>query len=120
MTDYIKQYDTPRHAFEKQEAERLIAKFETDATVTDGVVRWDSNNRVPPSDILELWRHVGKVFDFDKSYATQQADQDADIADYRRRMANHVHSAEELSEMRAVFGPGATVVNVLTGQKTQL
>jgi hypothetical protein len=35
-------------------------------------------------------------------------------------MANHVPSSEELFEMRAAFGEGAEVVNVLTGRRTTL
>jgi hypothetical protein len=35
-------------------------------------------------------------------------------------MENHVHSDEEMFEMRAAFGEGATVVNAITGQETKL
>lgn len=42
------------------------------------------------------------------------------VAAYRKRMANHVHTEEELFEMRAAFGPGARVVNVITGQSITL
>lgn len=42
------------------------------------------------------------------------------LEDYRERMKNHVYSAEEMFEMRAAFGEGETVVNVITGEKIQL
>lgn len=42
------------------------------------------------------------------------------IAQYRARMANHVPDPGELAEMRAAFGPGARVANVITGRETQL
>lgn len=120
MADLIQQYENPRFAFEKERVDRTAAQFDTDASVGDGVVRWNSNAQVPPVDILELWRHLGKPFDFDKSVAAREVDLDRQIADYRRRMANHVPSDEEMFEMRAAFGPGSTVVNVLTGEKTYL
>jgi hypothetical protein len=38
---------------------------------------------------------------------------------YRERMANHVPSDEERFEMRAAFGEGVEVVNVITGKVTR-
>jgi hypothetical protein len=32
-----------------------------DATYTDGVVRWDSNNKVPPKDIVEAFEVYGYI-----------------------------------------------------------
>jgi len=42
---------------------------------------------------------------------------DAVLSDYRKRQANAPVSHEQAAEMRAAFGPGRTVVNVITGRK---
>lgn len=39
------------------------------------------------------------------------------LKEYCERMKDHVPSAEERYEMRAAFGEGQTVVNVITGKK---
>ena len=38
------------------------------------------------------------------------------LAEYREARKNHVPSAEEMYEMRAAFGEGSTVVDIITGQ----
>ncbi len=118
MTNYIQQFDNPRFPFEKAEADRLAGKFDTAATVTDGIVRWTSNNAVPPADVLALWRHLGKAFDHDRSIAAGKAETDAFLTEYRRHHKGP--SPEEITEMRAAFGPGTTVVDVITGTETLL
>lgn len=53
----------------------------------------------------------------------QQAGVDADLAQLvadMNRQPRRQRTAEELHEMRAAFGEGAVVVNVFTGQVTQL
>lgn len=120
MTDYIRQHEDPRHAFERRETERLCTQFETDATVIDGIVRWNANATVPPKDVLLLWQHLGKPFSFEASLSTRQTETDAFIARYREENANRVRSAEELIEMRACFGEGTEVVDVVSGQRMRV
>jgi hypothetical protein len=95
-TDYISQHRNPRFPFHKAETDRLIGQFSTDATVTDGVVRWNSNGRVPPQDILDFWAYLGFAFDVTKSKTVRDEETVLFLSDYRERMANHVSSAEEL------------------------
>jgi len=118
MTDYIRQYENPRNTFEEREVTRLLGEFETDARVDDGIVRWKSNGRVPPEDILRLWDHVGKPFEFLASLITQQVETEQFLTSYRRDYAGP--STEDIAEMRNEFGSGATIVNVITGTITKL
>lgn len=82
------------------------------------VYRWTSNNRVPPADAI-------KSYGIDKLPMFHQRTHDivreeetlAALEEYRERMKDYQPSAEEIHEMRAAFGPGATVVNVITGQR---
>ncbi|MEB8638244.1 hypothetical protein P4H32_31920 [Bacillus cereus] len=112
-------YHPSPHPF-RTEAVRLAAKFETDAYVENGIVRWKSNNSVPPTDILEFWAYLKKPFDYQKSLEQRDIEVQESLARYREAMKNHVPSEEELYEMRAAFGEGATVVNVITGKTTKL
>jgi len=84
----------------------------------DGVYRWKSNNRVPFSDMLECWNLDEETFA--KCVAAREADTSKFVAEYKERMKDYVPSAEEMFEMRAAFGEGTKVVNVLTGKTTQL
>lgn len=120
MTDYISQYTSPRFPYEKQEADRLVAKFETDATVTDGVVRWNSNKSVPPQDILDFWKFLGKPFDYAKSSKVREDETSQFLQDYRKAQKGRRRSREEMFELRANFGRGAKVVDVITGKVTKL
>ena len=81
----------------------------------NGVYRFESNNQVPFDDYLE----EAGVSDETRAKCKVARDIDtaAFAAEYRERMKNHVPDAEERYEMRAAFGPGASVVNVFTGQR---
>jgi len=103
----------------KCDAEKKIDKI-NDATIVDGVVRWKSNNSVPPKDLLTLWYMAGKEFDFDKTIEASDKDDEKFFKNYRKAMKNHVPSEEELAEMKNAFGEGSTVVNVITGQSYNL
>ena len=74
-----------------------------------------SGNVVPP------WFFTEKGIDMpEQQEAAHEESTARAIANYRKAMKNHKPGPEELFEMRAAFGPGAEVVNVITGQKIQL
>lgn len=106
--------------WKQREDDRLLAKFATDATVgRDGVVRWNSNNRVPPQEVLDLWAGHGKIFDMTASQSVRDEETSAAIEEYRRNMQNlsPEQEAEMRAEARAAHGPGVELVNVFTGRK---
>lgn len=113
----LEQYVAPRYPFEFIEAERLLNNFSESATVTDGVVRWDSNNRVPPSDCLQLWAFCNCKFDYLKSLETGKREMGEFLAEVRRQDAGREISEEEIATARAAHGPGVTLVNAITGRK---
>jgi hypothetical protein len=55
---------------------------------------------------------------YEASVAAREADDDKFFAEYRKNQ--RPLSGEELFEMRAAFGPGETVVDVISGRKTKL
>lgn len=121
-SSYIDSWEAPRHDWERREAEVVAERFDTEATVTDGVVRWDSNGRVPPASVLEFWRYLEKPFDLDASTAARDHEQAEFLEEYRREAARRPvgTSGEQRAELLAAFGPGATVTNVITGQSIHL
>lgn len=102
----------------RKEAEAAAEDFRSKAYVEDGVVRWKSNDRVPFDDMLEKMEYMGCQFDRIKSNEVRRIETAASFK--KLRSQNRSYSEEELDEMRAAFGPGTTVVNVLTGQKIRL
>ena len=86
----------------------------------DGVVRWTSNNRVMPKDCREVLAHsvYRDLFNEEASRAAEEAETAAFLDSYRKSYKGP--SEEEKAEMRAAFGTGATVVNVITGERIRL
>ena len=86
----------------------------------DGVVRWTSNNRVMPKDCREILSHTvyRDLFDEDASRAAEEAETTAFLETYRKNYKGP--GEEEKGEMRAAFGTGTTVVNVITGERIRL
>jgi hypothetical protein len=112
-------YSLP-HPF-RQQSDRLDKEFETNTTVdSEGVVRWKSNNSVPPKEVLEFWKHQNKEFNYKKSNEVEEKETEKFIQEYRESRKNYVPSEEEMFEMRAAFGPGEQVVDIITGQKIKL
>ncbi len=84
----------------------------------DGVWRWVSSNNVPFEDMLECWNLSQETLD--KCIEARERDTSEFLTDYRKQMENYEPSAEEMYEMRAAFGEGEEVVNVITGKTIQL
>ena len=115
---YTDAYDGKGHSFQITEAQRLAQQLRNEATITKGVLRWNSNNQVPFPDCIALAAHIGLPVDVAASNAARDADTDAFLTAYRKRPRRV--SSEERAEMRAAFGRGAKVVNVITGRVTRL
>ena len=105
-----------------ESAKRHKDKFYIDETQSElgPHVRWNSNDRVPFDDMLECFQALGWI-DLqtrENSAAVRYAEDCALLAEYRKNFKGY--DAETLAEMRSEFGPGARVVNVVTGTVTQL
>ena len=103
---------------ELTEAAEKFAK--NDHRIEDGVLLWNSNDRSPMNDMTTRWLEL-ELIDLAVFRATEKArdvQNTAAIAEWKIARANRTPEmiAEENFELRAAFGPGATVVNVLTGE----
>jgi hypothetical protein len=97
-------------------------KFYIDETVDAPVIRWKSNNNIPPEECLDAFLKVGYITQQEHDNSNEQRGIEVAIRlqEYAVSMRNYVPSAEERYEMEAAFGKGAKVVNVITGQQVQL
>lgn len=102
-----------------QEKLRNEAQLRTEATITNGVIRWNSNGQVPPDDLVALAVEIGLPVDAAATKAAGDADFKAFMADYRKARRNRTAEviAEERAEARAAHGPGVKLVNIVTGEK---
>lgn len=101
--------------------EKAMEEFaETFIDNADGTLRWKVNKSVPPADCVWQWERIGLVDAGTLQRSTEAREKDTAkfIEGYRKATAPL--SEEELFEMRANFGEGATVVNAITGERTQL
>jgi len=119
-SEYLNGLLAPRHAFQQRDAMRMLDQFDTKTEVRDGVVRWRSNDRVPPQECLDLWKFVGKPFDAEKSQKARDAENSAFLASYRQANTGVKPSAEAFAEMRANFEPGDQPMNIVTGDRYDL
>jgi len=79
------------------------------------VLRWESNDRCVPMDIMEAsdWFHIDS---HRQTLNTEQAESIAAYIESRKHISDE-QRAEEAFERRAAFGPGEEIVNVLTGER---
>lgn len=88
----------------------------------DKVLRWKSNGSVPPKDCVAHWQYLGLVCTNTVLHCDEvrKREQTAFLAEYVKHQRNNPPSDEELFEMRAAFGEGETVVDVLSGRRIYL
>jgi len=87
----------------------------SDAYTTDGKVWfWSSVDRPVP---LDAAKDYNIPIDPVAQKAAIDAHLDKVVAAYRKARENYVPSDEHMAEMRAAFGPGRDVVDVITGQR---
>ena len=126
MTRFERELSGALGAYWKSSAEKEIRKMEERQMNgeiffgADGVVRWTSNNRVMPKDCREILSHTAyrDLFSEEASRAAEDAETAAFLESYRKNYAGP--SEEEKAEMRAAFGTGSTVVDIITGERIRL
>lgn len=98
----------------EKELENIRAELAAGRITIDayGIAR-NCIGRVLMGDMAELVAYVTKDIDRAATAAAREIEVEESLAAYRASFTGY--SAEELHEMQAAFGPGATVVNILTG-----
>lgn len=123
MTRFMKELNGSLGAYWKAEAEKELARVKADLdagriTIDENGIARNCIGRVLMADLLEKLALVTDKVDVAATNAAREAEVAKELESYRAN--KKPHTAEELAEMRAAFGPGTTVVDVLTGEKITL
>ena len=123
MTRFARELNGSLGAFWKSSAEKELEQIREDfeagkITVDENGVARNRIGRILMSDLLEKLTYITDKVDVEATKAAREAETDAFLESYRK--ANHRRSNEELNEMRATFGTGTTVVDIITGERIRL
>lgn len=123
MTRFERELSGALGAYWKNSAEKELEEIRKD--LAEGKITIDENGvarncigRVLMSDMLEKLTYVTDEVDEEATKAARDEDVTRSLAEYRRNAKPA--SEEEISEMRAAFGEGQTIVNILTGERITL
>ncbi|MBQ2856487.1 MAG: hypothetical protein IJE78_05055 [Bacteroidaceae bacterium] len=123
-TRFQQEYDGDLGQYWYKEARREIQRIQDEADAGEilldenGGAYWRSSGHYLPADCVEKLMYTDFEFDPDATDAGRAAETQKAFEDYRRKYIRP--SKEDLAEMRSAFGPGETVVDVLTGNKIRL
>ncbi len=123
MTRFQRELSGELGAFWQQHAKDELAKVKADLdsgeiTIDEAGIARNCIGRALMDDLLEKLLLVTDKADSAATRAAREAEVKADLESYRA--SRKAPSAEELAEMRAAFGKGAKVVDIITGEKIQL
>ena len=123
MTRFERELSGALGAYWKNSAEKELEEIRKD--LAEGKITIDENGvarncigRVLMSDMLEKLTYVTDEVDEEATKAARDEEVTRILAEYRRNAKPA--SEEEINEMRAAFGEGQTIVNILTGERITL
>lgn len=120
MTRFMEELTGKRGDFWKRDAEKELAKRK--AELENGEITIDENgiayNRISRVVVEEWVEQLSLITDKIDAEATTAAREEAvarELAEYRKQKRGFTE--EELAEMRATFGAGTTVRDIITGEE---
>ena len=123
MTRFEKELSGALGAYWKKSAEKELEKVREE--LEQGLITIDENGvarnrigRALMSDMLEKLTYITDEVDAEATAAARAEEVQRSLAAYRANAKPT--SEEEKNEMRAAFGKGQTVVNILTGERITL
>lgn len=123
MTRFERELSGALGAYWKNSAEKELEEIRKDfaegkITIDENGVARNCIGRVLMSDMLEKLTYVTDEVDEEATKAARDEEVTRSLAEYRRNAKPA--SEEEINEMRAAFGEGQTIVNILTGERITL
>ena len=120
MTRFAREWNGELGAFWQknahEEAARLLAQRDNIEVEEDGAAKWKSNGSYLPAEVVEKLTFAGADFFSPEATAKKREAQTAEfLANYR-----HEVTEEERLDMRAAFGTGDTVVDIISGKRIRL
>lgn len=125
MTSFEKDFCGLNGEYWKAEAEKKLRKTKEElesGAITideDGVAR-NKIRRALSSDIAEMVSMITSRIDRKKTSEAYDKECSEAIEGYRNRRQEHGYSEEEIFEMRAAFGAGTTIIDIITGEEIVL
>ena len=123
MTRFERELSGALGAYWKTSAEKELERIKKE--LEQGLITIDENGvarnrigRVLMSDMLEKLTYITDSVDAEATAAARDEEVSQNLAAYRANAKPA--SEEEKNEMRAAFGKGQTVVNILTGERITL
>ncbi len=123
MTRFMQELNGSLGAYWQRRAEQELETVKADLTsgkitIDDSGIARNCIGRVLMEDLLEKVALVTDRVDTKATKAARATEVERELAEYRASYKGP--SAEERAEMRAAFGPGTKVVNVITGEEIDL
>ena len=115
MTDYVSDLTSTVH-FRREDAERMRSKVETDAVYCDGIMRWKSNDRIPPIKCVAMAAHIGMPVDVVKCTAFRDSETSAFLQLYRKNQIERSPAQKAQDASMAVRELGSDAMNIITGE----
>jgi len=121
MTRFEQELSGALGEFWKKDAEKELAKVKEELetgkiTIDEAGVARNCIGRVLMSDMLEKLLMITDRVNAEATKAAREAEVEKSINEYKEYRKREGYSPEELKEMRAAFGPGNKVVDILSGQ----
>lgn len=109
----------------KREAQKELERIAEE--IRNGEITFDENGvayncigRVLMSDMAEKVAYVDDRINIEATANARAEEVEKSIAEYREARKNYKRTEEELAEMRAAFGKGTKMVDLLTGEEFTL
>ena len=123
MTRFERELSGALGAYWKTSAEKELERIQEELeagliTIDENGVARNRIGRVLMSDMLEKLTYITDAVDAEATAAARDEEVERSLAAYRA--SSKPVSEEEKNEMRAAFGKGQTVVNILTGERITL
>ena len=123
MTRFEKELSGALGAYWKKSAEKELEKVREELkqgliTIDESGVARNRIGRVLMSDMLEKLTYITDAVDAEATTKAREEENTKALEEYKKNA--RPATEEELDEMRAAFGKGKTVVNIITGQKYHL
>ena len=123
MTRFERELSGALGEFWKNNAQKELQKTKEDLengkiTIDENGVARNCIGRALMSDMLEKLTYITDAVDTEATNAAREEEVAAALENYRRNAKSA--GEEEKNEMRAAFGKGQTVVNILTGERFTL
>lgn len=100
--------------YEENEIKRLRDRLENNTYRQGNHLRWESNDSVVPLDTFErAYAEIPEEQEWARDKQTEET-----LRNYRENHSGY--SDQQKAEMRAAFGAGTTVQNVITGETIEL